>query len=291
MEPPEAPQEQPPPPPGAAPAAAAAAAVAAEVGDPGPAGGRPKCFVIVYNISKRHNIGTLLRSCTAFGVSQVGAAPACSRASGATRSLAAPFRRLPFWPLLLFTLLLSRRLLFGRLRLGQAPGLAKQRDKEGGELTVRPSLLSPPPARGGRTLRPQRRAAARGRPQLQPLPPPLQKGLPGRRPAVQRVWVAWGGCLRASDPLPHHRGVLRVAQGRAGCGSGGAWGGGLGGRGGLGSVRVRPSGGVGRARPGAARHGAERRKRAGWHPAAPGPVAPRRGRQAGRHQPAGRCGS
>ncbi|KAI8472494.1 MAG: Alpha/beta knot methyltransferase [Monoraphidium minutum] len=34
-------------------------------------GGEPKCFVIVYNVSKKHNIGTLLRSCTAFGVAQV----------------------------------------------------------------------------------------------------------------------------------------------------------------------------------------------------------------------------
>jgi hypothetical protein len=34
--------------------------------------GRPACFVIVYNVSKKHNIGTLLRSCTAFGVTQVG---------------------------------------------------------------------------------------------------------------------------------------------------------------------------------------------------------------------------
>lgn len=33
----------------------------------------PKCFVIVYNVSKKHNIGTLLRNCTAFGVTQVRA--------------------------------------------------------------------------------------------------------------------------------------------------------------------------------------------------------------------------
>ena len=38
--------------------------------EPGPSG-RPECFVIVYNISKKHNIGTLLRSCTAFGVKEV----------------------------------------------------------------------------------------------------------------------------------------------------------------------------------------------------------------------------
>ena len=28
----------------------------------------PACFVIVYNVAKRHNVGNLLRSCTAFGV-------------------------------------------------------------------------------------------------------------------------------------------------------------------------------------------------------------------------------
>ncbi|KIZ04106.1 hypothetical protein MNEG_3846 [Monoraphidium neglectum] len=33
-------------------------------------GSSPKCFVIVYNVAKKHNIGTLLRSCTAFGVAQ-----------------------------------------------------------------------------------------------------------------------------------------------------------------------------------------------------------------------------
>ena len=31
----------------------------------------PKCFVIVHNISKRHNIGTLARSASAFGVAEV----------------------------------------------------------------------------------------------------------------------------------------------------------------------------------------------------------------------------
>lgn len=32
---------------------------------------RPPCFVIVYNVAKRHNVGNLLRSCTAFGVKAV----------------------------------------------------------------------------------------------------------------------------------------------------------------------------------------------------------------------------
>jgi tRNA G18 (ribose-2'-O)-methylase SpoU len=32
---------------------------------------RPACFVVVFNIGKKHNVGTLLRSCTAFGVKQV----------------------------------------------------------------------------------------------------------------------------------------------------------------------------------------------------------------------------
>eukprot|EP00878_Enallax_costatus_P032317 GHUV01035501.1.p1 GENE.GHUV01035501.1~~GHUV01035501.1.p1 ORF type:complete len:136 (-),score=20.45 GHUV01035501.1:679-1086(-) len=31
----------------------------------------PECYVIVYNVSKKHNVGTLLRSCTAFGVKEV----------------------------------------------------------------------------------------------------------------------------------------------------------------------------------------------------------------------------
>ncbi len=31
----------------------------------------PECYVIVYNVSKKHNIGTLLRSCTAFAVKEV----------------------------------------------------------------------------------------------------------------------------------------------------------------------------------------------------------------------------
>eukprot|EP00891_Asterochloris_glomerata_P002037 jgi/Astpho2/2037/e_gw1.00038.287.1_t len=37
----------------------------------GPAALTPKCFLIVHNISKRHNVGTLARSATAFGVSQL----------------------------------------------------------------------------------------------------------------------------------------------------------------------------------------------------------------------------
>ena len=35
----------------------------------------PKCFLIIHNISKRHNVGTLTRSATAFGVTQVQALP------------------------------------------------------------------------------------------------------------------------------------------------------------------------------------------------------------------------
>ena len=31
----------------------------------------PKCFLIIHSVAKRHNIGNLLRSATAFGVSQV----------------------------------------------------------------------------------------------------------------------------------------------------------------------------------------------------------------------------
>lgn len=33
--------------------------------------GRPCCYVVVFNVSKKHNVGTLLRSCTAFGVTEV----------------------------------------------------------------------------------------------------------------------------------------------------------------------------------------------------------------------------
>lgn len=32
------------------------------------------CYVIVYNVSKHSNVGTLLRSCTAFGVKAVSQA-------------------------------------------------------------------------------------------------------------------------------------------------------------------------------------------------------------------------
>ena len=35
----------------------------------------PKCFLIIHNISKRHNVGTLARSATAFGVTQVQTLP------------------------------------------------------------------------------------------------------------------------------------------------------------------------------------------------------------------------
>ena len=31
----------------------------------------PKCFLIIHSVAKRHNIGNLLRSATAFGVFQV----------------------------------------------------------------------------------------------------------------------------------------------------------------------------------------------------------------------------
>lgn len=33
--------------------------------------GRPACYLIVHNIAKRHNIGTLARSASAFGVAKV----------------------------------------------------------------------------------------------------------------------------------------------------------------------------------------------------------------------------
>jgi tRNA G18 (ribose-2'-O)-methylase SpoU len=62
-------QQQRPPPHAAAaqpPDAAAASTRASAAANDG-----PKCFVIVYNIAKKHNIGTLLRSCTAFGVAAV----------------------------------------------------------------------------------------------------------------------------------------------------------------------------------------------------------------------------
>jgi tRNA G18 (ribose-2'-O)-methylase SpoU len=68
---------------GASSAAAAAAALAAVVGGAGDGNAgapstsgnddhdHPRCYVIVHNVSKRHNVGTLLRSCTAFGVAAV----------------------------------------------------------------------------------------------------------------------------------------------------------------------------------------------------------------------------
>jgi tRNA G18 (ribose-2'-O)-methylase SpoU len=31
----------------------------------------PPCYLIVYNITKRHNIGNIARSATAFGIKQV----------------------------------------------------------------------------------------------------------------------------------------------------------------------------------------------------------------------------
>ena len=33
---------------------------------------RPKCYLIVHSVAKKHNVGNLLRSATAFGVTQVG---------------------------------------------------------------------------------------------------------------------------------------------------------------------------------------------------------------------------
>lgn len=33
--------------------------------------GNLKCFMVVHNVAKRHNLGTLSRSATAFGVSEV----------------------------------------------------------------------------------------------------------------------------------------------------------------------------------------------------------------------------
>ena len=33
--------------------------------------GLPACYLIVHNVSKRHNIGTLIRSAVAFGVTEV----------------------------------------------------------------------------------------------------------------------------------------------------------------------------------------------------------------------------
>jgi hypothetical protein len=62
-----------------------------------PSSSCPQCFVIVYNVSKKHNIGTLLRSCTAFGVAQVGAHARAGPIPGglpATRSVSC---RAPRW--------------------------------------------------------------------------------------------------------------------------------------------------------------------------------------------------
>ena len=38
--------------------------------EPSTSGHSPECFVIVHNVAKKHNIGTLARSCTAFNVVQ-----------------------------------------------------------------------------------------------------------------------------------------------------------------------------------------------------------------------------
>lgn len=37
----------------------------------GDAAAHPECYVVVHNVAKRHNLGTLARSCTAFGVRQL----------------------------------------------------------------------------------------------------------------------------------------------------------------------------------------------------------------------------
>ena len=50
----------------------------APAGEPSSSSAPPACFLIVYGVAKKHNIGTLLRCATAFGVKQVGfAAVAC----------------------------------------------------------------------------------------------------------------------------------------------------------------------------------------------------------------------
>ena len=36
-----------------------------------PSTSQPKCFLIVHSVAKKHNVGNLLRSCTAFGVAEV----------------------------------------------------------------------------------------------------------------------------------------------------------------------------------------------------------------------------
>lgn len=78
----------PPPPPRLPPSSVAAA-------DPDPppspsTSGRAKCFVIVYNVAKKHNIGTLLRSCTAFGVTQVRGGGCRAQGSGSIDATASP---------------------------------------------------------------------------------------------------------------------------------------------------------------------------------------------------------
>jgi tRNA G18 (ribose-2'-O)-methylase SpoU len=45
----------------------------------------PDCYVIVYNLSKKHNVGTLLRSCTAFGVKEVRTPLPAAAGATATR--------------------------------------------------------------------------------------------------------------------------------------------------------------------------------------------------------------
>ena len=59
---------------------------------------KPKCFLIVHNVAKKHNIGTLTRCATAFNVSEVrritlpctchvlSCPPACSCAGGSSLS-------------------------------------------------------------------------------------------------------------------------------------------------------------------------------------------------------------
>ena len=36
---------------------------------------QPKCFLVIHSVSKRHNVGNLLRSATAFGVHEVRSSP------------------------------------------------------------------------------------------------------------------------------------------------------------------------------------------------------------------------
>lgn len=61
----------PPPPPGAA-AAPAAAEEQQQPSQQGPgADGPPACFIIMHSVSKKHNVGTIARCATAFGVREV----------------------------------------------------------------------------------------------------------------------------------------------------------------------------------------------------------------------------